>query len=90
MATVFIPAAIADLADGLEQIEAAGSTVGEVIDNLLAAAPALRERLLDGDTLKSNLAVAIDGEIGALGMRESVEPDSEIHFVAAISGGVAR
>jgi molybdopterin converting factor small subunit len=90
MATVFIPAAIADLADGLEQIEAAGSTVGEVIDNLLAAAPALRERLLDGDSLKSNLAVAIDGEIGALGMRESVEPDSEIHFVAAISGGVAR
>ena len=50
--------------------------------------PGFSARLLDEDgRLLSNLAIAIDGEVTPLGLRETVEPESEIHIVAAISGG---
>jgi molybdopterin converting factor small subunit len=67
--------------------EAPGATVREVIENLEAQSPGMREKLLDQDRLRPNIRVAIDGEIAPLGLLERVGPDSEIHFVAAISGG---
>jgi sulfur carrier protein ThiS len=84
MPTVFIPHALRSLTDGQESVEAAGSTVREVVNNLDAP---LRAALLDGAKLKSNLAVAVDGAVAPMGLLERVEPGSEIHFVAAISGG---
>jgi sulfur carrier protein ThiS len=84
MPTVFIPHALRPLVNGQETVEAAGSTVREVVNNL---DPALRAALLDGAGLKANLAVAVDGAVAPMGLLERVEPTSEIHFVAAISGG---
>jgi molybdopterin converting factor small subunit len=69
-------------------VEAAGATVREVIEDLERRWPGIRDRLTDGDRLRSNLAVAIDGEVSPLGLRETVEPSSEVHFVAAIKGGL--
>ena len=86
MPTVFIPHALRPFAAGQESVEVAGSTVREVVNNL---DPALRAALLDGTRLKSNLAVAVDGAVAPMGLLERVEPNSEIHFVAAISGGAA-
>lgn len=86
MPTVFIPHALRSLNNGQESVEAAGSTVREVVNNL---DPALRAQLLDGAKLKPNLAVAVDGAVAPMGLLEHVEPGSEIHFVAAISGGAA-
>jgi len=87
MPTVFIPHALRTFANGQESVEVAGSTVREVINNL---DPGLRAQLLDGTKLKANLAVAVDGSVAPLGLLERVEPGSEIHFVAAISGGAER
>lgn len=84
MATVFIPHALRSFAGGQESVEAAGATVREVVNNL---EPGLRAQLLDGTKLKANLAVAVDGAVAPMGLLERVEPGSEIHFVAAISGG---
>ncbi|MDA0204173.1 MAG: MoaD/ThiS family protein [Acidobacteria bacterium] len=84
MPTVFIPTALRSFADGQESIEVVGSTVREVVNNL---DPDLRAELLDGAKLKPNLAVAVDGAVAPLGLLERVEADSEIHFIAAISGG---
>ncbi len=42
---------------------------------------------MDGDRLRPNIQVAVDGAVGPLGLRERADPASEIHFVAAISGG---
>jgi molybdopterin converting factor small subunit len=80
MPTVFIPSALRPFADGHESVEVAGSTVREVVNNL---DPALRAELLEGAKLKPNLAVAV----APMGLLERVDPDSEIHFIAAISGG---
>jgi hypothetical protein len=76
-----------NLTGGLSTVEAAGTTVREIIDNLEVRWPGLRGRLTDGDRLLPNLSVAVDGEISTLGLREAVGPASEVHFVTAIRGG---
>ena len=88
MAEVHIPAMLRNLTGGLSTVEAAGTTIREIIDDLERRWPGLRARLMDGDRLLPNLSVAVDGEISPLGLREAVGPSSEVHFVTAIKGGL--
>lgn len=76
-----------ELTGGRATVEAAGGTVREVIEDLERQWPGIRERLIDNGRLRANLSVAVDGEISPMGLREAVEPSSEVHFVAAIKGG---
>ena len=78
------------LAGNAEEIEVAGTTVREIVRNLTATYPALSDRLLDKGQLRSNISVAIDGEISTLGLLDTVDSDSEVHFIPAISGGLRR
>ena len=87
MPTVFIPALLQSLTGGETAVVVEGATVREVVDNLEKTWPGIRARLLEGDRLRSNLRVAVDGRIGPLGLLERVSPSSEVHFVAAVSGG---
>ena len=87
MPEVHIPAMLRELTGGLAAVEAVGATVREVIDDLERRWPGIRDRLVDDGRLRPNLSVAVDGEISPLGLREAVEPSSEVHFVAAIKGG---
>jgi molybdopterin converting factor small subunit len=77
------------LAGGREEIECDGATVADVIEALERSCPGLRDRLVEGDRLRPNLSVAVDGVIGTIGLREPVGPESEVHFVAAIRGGAS-
>jgi|JI102314A2RNA_FD_contig_31_4787686_length_397_multi_3_in_0_out_0_1 molybdopterin synthase sulfur carrier subunit len=87
MATVFLPAMLRELAGGTTQVAADGATVGEIIADLDRQFPGLQSRLIEGGELRSNLAVAIDGEVSPYGVRETVGEQSEVHFVLALSGG---
>jgi len=87
VAIVYIPAQLARLTGGRSPVEVEGATVGQVVENLERTWPGIRERLLAGDRLRSNISVAVDGEVSPVGLLEPVGPRSEIHFVAAISGG---
>ena len=88
MPEVHIPAMLRELTGGRSTVEAAGATIREVIEDLERRWPGIRDRLTDDGRLRANLAVAIDGEVSPLGLREAVEPSSEVHFVAAIKGGL--
>ena len=88
MAIVYIPATLTALTSGVASVEVEGSNVRQVIENLEKRYPGLRERLLDGDRLRANISVAVDGEVTPLGLLEPVSRQSEVHFVAAISGGL--
>lgn len=87
MPTVFIPTMLRALTGDKDSLEVEGTNVREIVNNLEAIAPGLRDQLIEGGALKPNLAVAVDGSVAPLGLLERVDADSEIHFVAAISGG---
>ena len=76
-----------NLTGGRSSVMAEGASVRQVIDALEQAYPGLRDRLIEGDHLRNNISVAVDGEISPVGLLEAVGPGSEVHFVAAIKGG---
>lgn len=88
MPVVFIPALLRDLSDGQDSFNLPGRTVGEVIDQLEARCPGVKDRLLDGGQLKPGIAVVVDGAISRKRLRHPLEEGSEVHFLPAISGGI--
>jgi molybdopterin synthase sulfur carrier subunit len=87
MPTVWIPGLLQDLTGGRERVAVPGLSVRQVIDNLEAAYPGIRSRLVEDDRLRASIAVAVDGEISHLGLRQRLREESEVHFLPAISGG---
>lgn len=87
MPTIFIPAPIRDLTRGKASVAVAGSSVREAIESLEAEYPGVKERLCEGERIRPNISVMVDGQISNLKMREKLADDSEIQFVIAISGG---
>ena len=87
MATVFIPSLMRKLTDDRETVVVPGSTVREIINNLEAEHPGMKDQLVDKFRLKGNITVAVDGEVSPLGILEKVGEDSEVHFLPAIGGG---
>jgi molybdopterin synthase sulfur carrier subunit len=87
MPTLFIPSPIRDLTGGKASVVVAGSSVREAIESLEAEYAGIKERLCDGDKIRPNISVMVDGQVSHLKMREKLREDSEVHFVIAISGG---
>ena len=87
MATVYIPSLMQKLSDGESKVEIEGSSVRQIVNNLDAAYPGFKERLVEDGRIKGSISVAIDGEITPLGMLEKVGENSEVHFLPAIAGG---
>ena len=87
MALVFIPAPLRHLTGGKGEVDAPGTTVRQVIDNLDQIYPGFRDAFVDGSRLRSNLSVAVDGEVSSKGLLEKVGESSEVHFLPAVRGG---
>jgi sulfur-carrier protein len=89
MAEVWIPSLLQSLTGGAEKVSVHGTTVGEIIDHLEARFPGIRDRLVDGTEIRPHIAVAIDGDVSPEGLEQDVQESSEIHFIPALSGGLA-
>jgi sulfur-carrier protein len=87
MPTVFIPSLLRKYTSGQESVVVPGRTVGEVVRNLDQKFPGFRDHVIEGDDIKSSLAVSVDGDMAVGGLLEQVRESSEIHFVPAIGGG---
>ncbi len=87
MTTVFIPTMLQPIAGGVKQVDLEARNVRQVIDRLDQLYPGMKDRLTEEGRIRSNLAVAIDGEIARMGLLEKVNENSEVHFVPAIGGG---
>ena len=87
MALVFIPALLRHLTGGKGEVDAPGATVRQVIDHLDQIYPGIRDAFVDGSRLRSNLSVAVDGEVSSKGLLEKVSESSEVHFLPAVRGG---
>jgi len=75
------------LTGGKSQVEVEGSTVRELVDALEARYPGVAERIVEEGRIRPGLSVAVDGIVGNKGLREPVGPNSEVHFVPAMTGG---
>ena len=87
MPTVWIPSQLQPFTDGKETVSVNGSTLREIIDSLEGKYPGLEARLCEDGRIRPTLAAAVDGEITNVGMRQAIKPESEIHFLPALSGG---
>jgi molybdopterin synthase sulfur carrier subunit len=63
------------------------SLLRDVVDNLDARYPGIKERLCDGERLRPSISVVVDGQVSTLKLRHRLDEVSEVHFVVAISGG---
>ncbi len=89
MPIVAIPALMRKLTDGEEHVSIPGTTLRDIIDNLERRYPGIQERLCEEGRVKPGIAVYINGILTREGLREHVDTDAEIHFLPAISGGIA-
>ena len=87
MAVVWIPSLMRSLTGARARIEVEGGSVAQVIEGLEAACPGTKDRICEGDGLRPGIAVSVDGVLAERGLRQKIDPHSEIHFVVAVSGG---
>ncbi|MFO0951293.1 MAG: ubiquitin-like small modifier protein 1 [Isosphaeraceae bacterium] len=89
MPTVRIPTPLRPLTGGLDAVEAAGTTVGEVLGSLGREHPTLRERLFDGEELRRFVNVYVnDEDIRFLeDLNTAVADSDEVSIIPAVAGG---
>lgn len=87
MAVVWIPSLLRSMTGGLAQIEVEAATVRDLIDQLEARYPGIKDRLVAEDRLRPNIALVVNGENSKQGLRHALAADTEVHFVPAMSGG---
>ncbi len=87
MATVWIPSLLRGLCGDERIVEVPGRSVHQVIDNLEARCPGIRERLVEDGELRPELAVSVDGETTQIGLLQPVGEQSEVHILPALGGG---
>jgi len=75
------------LTEGKSQVEVDCGTVREIVEALEARYPGVAARIVEEGRIRPGLSVAVDGTVGNKGMREPVGPNSEVHFVPAMTGG---
>jgi molybdopterin synthase sulfur carrier subunit len=90
MSVVRIPPVLRANVGGSKQVEVAGSTVGELLEGLVAAHPGLRDQLFAADgELNRFVNVYVDGQdVRYLdGTATPVEPREELVILPAMAGG---
>ena len=60
------------MAGGVKQVDVDARNVRQVIDELDQLYPGMKDRLVEENKIRPNLAVAIDGEVARMGLLERV------------------
>jgi len=86
-AIVHLPRSLIALFPGApRRLEAAGSTVAEVLDDLDRQVPGMRNRLLDaGPEIRAHINIYVAAERAALDT--PVPAGADVHIIPAVSGG---
>lgn len=86
MAMVRLSRVLAPIVGDRLRVEVEGSTLGEVVDALLAEIPAVGVHLFDGEgVLRQHVLCFVDGESTRL--EDRAIPAREVEFLHAVSGG---
>jgi len=87
VADVHLPRSLVALFPGTpRRVHARGATVAEVIADLDAQVPGIRNRVLDaGPSIRTHLNIFVAGQRATLST--PVPPDAIVHVIPAVSGG---
>ncbi|HET9497173.1 MAG TPA: ubiquitin-like small modifier protein 1 [Candidatus Limnocylindria bacterium] len=91
MSQVRIPPVLRETVGGQRDLEASGSTVSEVLDDLFARHPALRERVTADGALSEFVNVYVNGRDVRYGegLATAVGPNDQVILLPAMAGGSA-
>ena len=89
MSTVRIPPVLRETVGGARTVDAAGTTVSEVLDDLFARHPALRDRVSEEGRLSRFVNVYVnDRDVRYReGLDTPVGPDDTVILLPAMAGG---
>jgi molybdopterin converting factor small subunit len=87
VADVHLPRSLVALFPGApRRVDASGATVADVIADLDAQVPGIRNRLVDaGPELRTHINVFVEGQRATLAT--AVAPNAVVHVIPAVSGG---
>ena len=88
MPTVIIPSLLRKFTGGIERVDVPGKSIRELVLHLGQQFPGIDQQLLEDGDIRPSIAVSIDGEIATGGVLDAVNPDSEVHFIPALGGGL--
>jgi MoaD family protein len=86
---VRIPPVLRETVGGERELAASGDTVADVLDDLFARYPALRDRVTEDGALSRFVNVYVNGRdvrYGA-GLETTVGPDDQVILLPAMAGG---
>lgn len=89
MPVVYFLPLLRNLTGGVGKATVPGETVRQAIENLEKHYPGIQDCLCEGDRLRPNIAVVVDGAVSQLRLRHPLAETSEVRFVPALSGGAA-
>ena len=89
MAVVIVPPLLRALTGDAARIEVEGATLRRVINELEARYPGVKARLVQGNKIRPEISIAVNGGIVAAGLVEPITENDEIVIIPAISGGAA-
>ena len=87
MAVVVVPPLLRPLTGDADRIEVEGATLRRVINELEARYPGVKARLVEGNKIRPEISIAVNGGIVAAGLVEPIAEHDEIVIIPAISGG---
>ena len=87
MALVHLPRSLVALFPGTpRRLEASGATVADVIADLDAQVPGIRNRILDaGPMIRTHINIFVAGQRATLAT--AVPDGADVHVIPAVSGG---
>jgi sulfur-carrier protein len=89
VSVVRVPPVLRSEAGGAREIEASGTTIRELLEDLSTRVPALGEKVYDGEDIKPYVNVYVDGEDVRTrgGLEAPVRDNATIVLLPAMAGG---
>ena len=85
--TVNIPSPLLSYTNQRKEVEADGSTLADLLDDLNRQFPGIRFRMIDEqDSIRPHMRIFVNGE-QVWGLDRSLQPSDEVHILQALSDG---
>jgi molybdopterin synthase sulfur carrier subunit len=84
---VNIPSPLLSYTNQAREVDADGSNIGELLDDLNRQFPGIRFRMIDEqDAIRPHMRIFVNGE-QVWGLDEALNPSDEVYILQALSGG---